>query len=49
MRAPMDGTTNVARFFCRQSPMFWCGRNGARPGTLISLGVTTGKNRDSTC
>jgi hypothetical protein len=34
MRAPIDGTTNVARFFCRQSPMFWCGRNGGRPGTL---------------
>lgn len=34
MRAPIDGTTNVARFFCRNSPMFWCGRNGGRPGTL---------------
>ena len=34
MRAPIDGTTNVARFFCRNSPMFWCGRNSARPGTL---------------
>ena len=34
MRAPMDGTTNVARHFCLQSQMFWCGRNGGRGGTL---------------
>lgn len=33
MRAPMDGTTNVARFFCVNSTMFWCGRDGGRLGT----------------
>ena len=32
MRNPIDGTTNVARMFCRVSVLAWCGRNGARVG-----------------
>ena len=32
MRAPIDGSTNAARFFCRVSVLLWCGRNGGRPG-----------------
>ena len=34
MRRPIDTTTTIARFFCMQSRMFWCGRNGGRVGTL---------------
>lgn len=34
MRRPIDTTTTIARFFCTQSRMFWCGRNGGRVGTL---------------